>query len=210
MLSDYGKGFSVKQSEEEAIFFMQIGLATTAWADVENALRYVALACIENDPDDMNHRVVQLGYFSIEAFRSKLEFVNAVVSRKFAGSAKLNDWMPLVERVRTASQQRNKIAHRSFNLYLQSRPGRRIALVPWKITKRKTKPNIERAPDGSLCLRDIFKLTQEFIAVRATLENFCAWLQGKNPPNAVDEETAGDPPSLSALRRAFYEVLSKP
>lgn len=140
--------------EEHVLFLQQLGKAFAQWSNVENALRHCVIACFTK-PD---HNSLSLGFFSIQSFRSKLEFAEKVMHRKLAGDppfahdwpavvkhkkVAVHDWAALVKRTESASQMRNRLAHRATKQYPQSKPGRRFVLSPWIFPKPKGRPKYQ-------------------------------------------------------------------
>jgi hypothetical protein len=94
--------------EEQVVFYMEIGLALTQWAHVENAIRHLTTAPFK---EELDRNAVSVGFFSIDAFRSKLGFSKALIARILAGTPHGAEWVKLIDRAQSASQERNKLAH---------------------------------------------------------------------------------------------------
>src|SRR5690349_7332522 len=116
--------------EEEVAFYMQLGCALTQWAHVEDAIRAILAGAFI---DDLNRRAVNVGFLSIDGFRAKMDFAEAVVDKMLVSRRpdQRKTWEKLVDRARRASFQRNKLAHWKVKKYPTSRVGRRYALEPW-------------------------------------------------------------------------------
>lgn len=194
--------------QEQAAFFSEIGVGVTEWAKVENSIRYIVLACFPQGRKGITHKTIQLGFFSIENFRSKVDFADAIVRRKFGEKRIRDDWAKLVDRTRKASALRNKLVHRSVRVYADAFPGRRVLLVPWIFKKPKRKPKRPTPPEGSLGLVDLIKFRFEFFALHIALENFRSRLLGQKEQLPKDLEQALDPPTIQNLARLIRVELS--
>jgi len=194
--------------EEDVAFYYQLGNAVTQWADVENVLRAILLACFENrDEQDVTHRALSVGYFSIDGFRAKMDFVEGVVNRRFAQHQ--SDWARLVQRTRRSAGERNKLAHWSVVQYPANNPGRRFMLVPAVFKKTGRRAKRPQPPEGAQGLRDIVKMRMEFIALAMALHNFCARVQGQPEPHPRDHEQPGRPPLIGTLRGQILVRLAR-
>jgi hypothetical protein len=182
--------------EEQVCFYGELGLCITNWAHVEERLRKIVLASLVID----DHNVISVGFFSIENFRSKLEFVDKVVERRFAGQTVLHDWPKLVDRARRASFLRNKLAHRRVRRIEKSKAGRRYALEAWINKKSDLAASKDKPLPGALCLRDIVSIRFEFVSLCHTLDNFCARLAGHPEPRPKSDEQPQRPPTIRQLK----------
>ena len=78
--------------EEHLAFYHEIGLTIAQWAHIENSLFLIAAACVNK----RNTKGIASGFFSIENFRSKLAFVDALVKTKTSISPRrLAEWQAL-------------------------------------------------------------------------------------------------------------------
>ena len=59
---------TLTEKEESIAFYYELGMAITAWANVEKSLLWIAGACFTKH----NHAQAALQFLSIENFRSKL------------------------------------------------------------------------------------------------------------------------------------------
>ena len=191
-------------ADEQRCFYVEVGFSITQWAHVEDSLRHAMLACFPPN----QHNALSLGFFSIENFRSKLEFVDKVVGRVLTGSEHSAPWKKLVDRARSASVNRNKLAHMKVTIYPDAGPGRRYALEPWIVKKEDIQRTRGLKPlPGALCLRDIVRTRHEFFALTISLVNFSSRLRGEPEPHPKSSEQASIPPTLESIRR---EVLGEP
>lgn len=200
---------SLTEGEEQIAFYYWLGEAIAAWAFVENHLRHIAAQCIDGGPDNIQRKALAVGFFSIDGFRAKLDFVEALVARRFP--AREAEWAPYVKKARELSRLRNKLAHRSVALYQQSDPGRRFLLVPWIFPKPKHKKPPKRPipPEGALGVRDLMKFSDEFTCFAVSLENFAARLAGQPEPNVKALERPRHPPTIAMAKAQIREALAR-
>jgi len=92
--------------EEHIVFFHAYALAVHQWSMVERAMFEVLAACVRAEDVDM----VGFGFVSIDNFRSKLSFVDAMLKHKVTSNGHLADWDLLRERLRSAASLRNSLA----------------------------------------------------------------------------------------------------
>ena len=194
-------------TEEQVAFYMQLGCALTQWAHVEDAIRRVLAGAFE---DDLNRKAINVGFFSIDGFRAKMDFAEAVVERMLATRKpeQREPWTALVDRTRRASYQRNRLAHWRVMVYADGRAGRRYALESWIYTKDDLRRYKGRPKPGALCLRDVVKLRHEFFALTCALANFLARLGDKPAPFPESAERLENPPTIAKLKRQIHEGFS--
>jgi len=192
------------KQEEQVAFYMQLGCALTQWAHVEDAVRAILVGGIV---DDLNRKAINVGFFSVDGFRAKMDFAEAVVARMLATKRpdQRDRWTKLVDRVRRASHQRNKLAHWRVMFYASSRSGRRYALEHWIQQKGALRKNKNQPKDGALCVRDVVKLRHEFFAVTCALRNFLHRIAGEKEPFPESAERPSNPPTIATLRRQISE-----
>src|SRR5947208_2598049 len=106
-------------NEEQVLFYYEIGMAISQWAHVEMALRDVVINCASGS----GRRALSIGFYSIENFRSKLQFCDNLLAESFDTSPELTSWHGLRDRLTKASTKRNRLAHRSTITYLTGKPG---------------------------------------------------------------------------------------
>ena len=194
----------INLSEEDVAFYLEVGKSLSQWAHVENHLRKTAGLCVSR----VDALTIQAGFLSIENFRSKLQFVDALVKRKTKDAALLDRWAALEKRCRSSSQLRNRIAHSKPVLFPEGEPTRRLALVDWEREKR---PKGEKtAPPGALCLSNVIQARDEFLALTTALANFREALDGKPEPFAKALERSTDPPTIRDTRNHVRGALGVP
>ncbi|MEQ1867453.1 MAG: hypothetical protein ABL996_22680, partial [Micropepsaceae bacterium] len=156
-------------NEESLAFYFAIGLAITQWAHVEIALASIATMKISK----ATRTKVRVGFFSIENFRGKLSFADAMISPYLSRKNK-EIWAGLMDRAAKIAKFRNSLAHGWVLVDTERKPGRRRRLLPMK--PQVIDPLSKRDRPGLLCVRDIRKAQLEFFALMTTLENFAARL----------------------------------
>ena len=204
--------------EEQTAFYEQIGRALSQWAYVENQLVRLVSLCVSHQ----DRNTIAVGFLSIENFRSKLQFCDNLVALKFAASPHFAYWEKISSRLQTASAKRNRLAHHLSVLYLDAPVGRRFALVPWlgeNNTPASTQPTAPakgrkaQPPPGSLCLRDIFAVTEEFHVLTTALANLSELLVGRPAPFPTDFAPTSSPPTIALIARrmrAMFAPLPRP
>jgi hypothetical protein len=194
------------KDEEIVLFHYTLGTAITQWSLVENLIANVVLCFYQNHT--IGRHALAVGYFSLEGFRTKLQFADGLISRSLGTDPRKTEWKKLFDKARSLSVHRNKLAHWQIAKYWHRRPGMRVVLSPWlqKKSARKTKNPIP--PDGSLTIRELYKSHLAFIALSVSLENFLHRLVGREAPHAASDEQPTSPPTVETLMRQIREVLS--
>jgi hypothetical protein len=184
-------------SEECLVFYFEIGLTLTQWAQLERSLLEVAGSCMnKRDYNALGH-----GFFSIENFRSKLAFVGQLVENKVKpDSARAAEWARLSARITAASIKRNKLAHYRVTASIEP-VGKRYALSPWiDRSKLKVRSKKYHPPPGALFATDVAELRWDIFALTMSLENFAAKLARRRIPFPASAAQALNPrPSLAQL-----------
>jgi hypothetical protein len=193
-------------NEERIAFYFEVGLATTQWASVEMALSAVVVELFK--PEDAVSAVV--GFRAIENFRSKLEYVDALIRVKVRDSTRLSEWDSLSDRCQQAAKKRNRVAHNwVLNSPSEERAGRRIMLLPLRPAKNSDSPHGAKYP-GAIYLRDIASYRLEFAALMAAIENFVDRLGGRPERFPKAQEQPPNPPKIHELRRQIYMFAKRP
>jgi len=195
-------------SEEHIAFYYELGFAITQWAHIEHHLCLIATACFERK----DAKLVGLGFFSIENFRSKLQFIHRIFRQKFEGTNHINDWLILHDRINTWSAKRNHLAHYTAHGYMMNRPGRRYALIPWISTGKQSRltrrnPNLAIVPPEALFVRDIIAIRFEFFAITVSLRNFLCRLNGEPEIFPKSSEQPSCPPTIHTIRDQIHVAL---
>jgi hypothetical protein len=135
-------------AEESVIFYYELGLAITQWAHVEDALLNIFGAC---HIGHYHRGTLSTTFYSIENFRSKLQVVDNVFCLKFRDTPHFAVWIDLFEKLRSASAERNWLAHYTALVYPTAKAGRRFGLLP-KLAKSRGKPSKrpQKTTPGSL------------------------------------------------------------
>ena len=196
-------------SEENLLFYHEIGVALSQWAQVEMTLRDVAVTTVALQ----DRQIMSIGFYSIENFRSKLQYCDNLLLEKFDNSELIKDWPKLQIRLTKAAEKRNKIAHRTVVTYVNGVPGRRYALVEWlteqftvKSKKQKFQTN-NKPPQGALCLLDIVHIRYEFFSLSTDLANFAACLDGREPLFYQANIQSLKPPTMSEFRKQMKQLI---
>jgi hypothetical protein len=189
-------------SEEGVVFYYELGLAATRWAHVENDLCVLALSFFAQE----ERNALALGFFSIENFRSKLQFTDAVVTRNLAATqpSLIPEWESLANRIRSAAAMRNQMVHRHVVVYPQNTAGKRYALIPWISKEPKTDKERSKPPAGSMFVREINKARLVFFAIVASLTNFAARAHGQKEQLPRSNEQPMNPMTIAQLKRQIH------
>jgi hypothetical protein len=195
--------------EEQIAFFYWIGDAITSWAFVENELQALVELCIDPGPNEIALNALRVGFLSIEGFRSKMDFAEGLIARRFP--AQKDEWGALVARIRALSRKRNWLAHWKIRVYERNDPGRRFTLGPWIFPEphHRQPPKRPIPPKGSIGVREIVKYSQEFTACAMTMNRFGARLAGRPEPFPKSVEQPEHPPTMAALKAQIREELAR-
>ena len=196
------------REQEIVVFHYTLGVAITQWSNIETLLANIVFCFYGND--SMQRKALAVGFFSIEGFRLKLQFADGLVSRVLTGTAHKPDWNILVDRMRTLSTSRNKLAHWQISKFWQCKSGQRVVLCPWLIKKTKKKTKVPRPPAGSLNISEIYKLSLSFASLAKSLENFLNRICRQSEPHPASALQPGDPLKSDDLERQIREVFSVP
>lgn len=198
----FGMGMSF--DEERLAFFYALGLAITQWAHVEFELSWILDSCFQ--PHGKNGALAIIGFRSIENFRSKLQFVDAIVSVERLTKPEKANWENLVKRAQKIANKRNQLAHR----FVMDEPdfpvGRRVLLLSMRPARRAAK---QKYP-GAICLRDVVGYRLEFFALMAALANLRCRLDGQPERFPKSQEQAMPPPTIAQIRREIHAYVSHP
>ena len=190
-------------NEETLAFYYELGLAITQWAAVEFALSAIVVNCFDTN----NIWPAVSGYQSIDNFRAKLQYVDAVVRTRDLTPQESAKWAGLLDRCGAAAKNRNKLAHYwVLTDANENRMGRRKKLLPRK------PPKIAQRGDkfpGAICLRDITGFRLEFSALMCALENFGCALRGQEERFSKSLERPKRPPTIAQIRREIYAYASR-
>lgn len=194
------------EDEEHVLFLRHMGAAIAKWSNVERGIAGCVLSCVP----DANFDPLAAGFLSIENFRSKLAFANELVTAKIAGTRHTKDWEKLLERTKTLSAVRNKIAHRVTRQFPNGKPGRRILLCPWELKISDLQSEVQKPPAGSISLLDVVRAGLDFDALGFSLANFSNRINGDPERFPKSCEQPGNLPSIQALVRQIHAVLGHP
>jgi hypothetical protein len=187
--------------EEQLLFYFNYGTAMNQWTYIEHALSQLACAGV----GDPGRKSLAVGLYAIESFRSKLNYVDALLQHRFNGSADLATWARLMERAVKASARRNQLAHRSVVIYTGEKVGKQYALVDWR--QRSTPGNDEgTAPKGAMGLREIVECWHLFSSLSIELEKLAAKLENREYPFPDNEPVKT--PTLDVLLQQGRSMLS--
>jgi hypothetical protein len=202
----------VTTDEEEVAFYFELGYATTQWAQIESGLG-IALA---HSVEPREGYALYVSFFSIENFRSKLQFAESMLLERYRGNPQLEQWAKLHVLLQACATKRNKLVHRQVTYYSASPAWRRFALVPWPRSElnepaaNKSRRRQEKPPSDALCLMDIQKIRLDFFAAHCAVVNFSARLRGVAEPIPKSLEQPMAPMPIRILRARIHEALGHP
>lgn len=187
--------------EEENIFYIELARAIVEWANVEHCLSLLVHICVENN----ERETLDNGFYSIENFRSKLQFVSTLIKTKFKEHECLENWKNIEERVITLSAKRNKLVHFRFTVFQQNKEGKRYALIPFlmeiDINKPPPQKNVLFLPDIIQIRYDFFQIWKDLIYYRDALLRIQVLL----PESSLQSKKI--PPSIHTLRDQIRKEL---
>jgi hypothetical protein len=192
--------------EEGVLFYYLVGLAISNWATVEASMLRFLLGGFK---DQIHHSAIGVAFYALEGARAKREFTEAFVNRALLGHPRKAEWTKLIERVKQATDKRNNLAHWQMQFYEKARPGRRYALEHPVQNKKRPKTKVPLPRPGALCVREIFKIHAEFMALHYAFSNFHARLLGEKEPFSTSAELPSNPPQIGRLRRLMLETLAR-
>jgi hypothetical protein len=204
---------NLTMNEEYLLFNYELGSTIAQWSSVEHALAFLATACV----GPAEYANITSGYFGIENFRSKREFVSRMVQSVAAEREDLLDaWALLDTRITRASEVRNQIVHRSLSIYGKAPIGRRYALIEFAQTLKERggivlgQPEAGRPPSGAICLHQLVEAQSRFFGVNVSLWNFRETLHGNPKPIPESYEQGSEVPDLLGLDTRFRAALGLP
>ena len=190
-------------NEERLCFYFQLGLAITHWAHVEFAISWIVQSCFTKKDASL----AATAFFSMDSFRPKLSYADAIISAHLQSEPELAEWVALKDRADQLSIKRNRFAHNWVLNDLNANSGRRTMLVSSR-PKSRTKPDsTEQRHPGAICLRDVVKYRLEFVALMCALENFECRLRGRQERFPKSQEQPSNPPPVF-LRQLVLKVLA--
>lgn len=200
--------------EEHLLFYEAIGKAITAWSEVEIALCAVGLTVVKKSDEP----AITVGFFAIESFRSKLQFISELVCLRYGTKKRIfEDWLAMQTAVSGLSTKRNHLAHWPIIRFPKADQGRRIALTTWLVPNRHKpleKPEPAFARDkpisSELCLRNIISFEMEFVAIKFALWSFVARLRKQIAPVPANYAQPQSPPEIRKLADHLHARLGHP
>ena len=181
--------------EEHICIHYEMGAAFAIWAEVENTILQVLFAVLPKN----THYKVGVGFLSIENFRSKVAFANAIMHESKLSKTRLAKWETISDRLVSASVKRNKLAHGRVYVYPVGAEGRRFGIGSWTLLKEPAK-NQKAIPGQVLCLRDVIGIKHDFLALVATLSRFSSLLGKEKSLIPASAEQPAPIPAIPAIR----------
>lgn len=189
--------------EERTAFHFELGHGITQWAHVESALGVIAAHRFSKP----NYNLALTGFLSIENFRSKLQYVDAIVQQHGLPDDEKKNWATLKDRCLRVSKKRNNLAHKWVIENASGKSGRRLLLVGSLSALNPPKSRKKRYA-GAIGLRDVAGYRSDFFALMAELANFDARLSGRKEPFPKFLTQPRRPPTIPQIRKEFREGAS--
>ena len=194
-------------AEERILFNSELGKAIAQWGHVEGQLLRLVKRCTRQSGN-----CVAEAYLSIENFRSKLSFCDQLMTGEPREKAILQYWAKIHTNCSSLARKRNQLAHGWHALYLHQPVGKRFGIAP-VIGRdgRLVHRDGEKAPQGTIYLRDIVHQKQEFRALTGQLCNVGELLDGNPKPYPEDDNPVLQAPTIRMLEnRLRVELGRKP
>lgn len=194
----------ITPSEEEVVFYDEFGKTITAWANVEFGLVFLTCACVKKK----DWPLLTKGFYSIENFRSKLQFSGNLITTKFHDHPHIDEWPKLEKRLITLSKKRNKLAHYRVGVFPQKtrKEGRRIGLQ--SVLPPKNAKSSQQMEGHILFLADLMQIRAEFSSIWKNLMSFGGILMGKQVPLSELLPQVKSLPTLRTLRNRMHVVFA--
>jgi len=192
--------------EEYIGFYLEIGMAITAWAHIELALYWVTSTCFSKS----NRPAAGLGFFSIDNFRSKLQFADNLVRAKYTSGKHIKDWNELHGQLESLAKIRNKLAHYHVMSYSNGKPGRRRALLSRIDKPTRFKQATPKPPSSALCIRDIMHARMRFAAAAFALEFLFYRMMRRKTQLPASLAQVRDAPTMVWLTHQMRTILTRP
>ncbi len=192
-------------TQESALFMHQLGHAVSDWAFLEMDLAILVAAAVSRE----DRHTLQVGFFAIENFRSKLACCDNILNERFHSVRGFEKWETVRAQIEALSRKRNRLAHQTVMVYPGGPVGRRIAILDWKANIHSspklapTKSCGKVPPPGSLCVRDLAQVSLEFRAAQHAIRNMRAVLLGQPPDYPTALEQPPRVPTAASLFKAF-------
>lgn len=174
--------------QERAAFFHQMGDALSSWAGVETIL----FGLFSRSFPRSEWAALYGAFIAVENFRSRLQMIDTIIREKYKEKIILERWAALSKRLATESKNRNYIAHRPTQQYLDGRVGRRFGLIDradtllpiyrrsTAVTKVELNSNPRKIPppQGTLFIKDITRAKERWRALSINLMSLDLYLGG--------------------------------
>lgn len=204
---------NLTMNEEHGMFHYELGNCITYWAFVEQSLCNLAAGCVGAG----DYNTIVNGFYGIENFRSKLQFVDRMVQSAVSDRPELlRAWTLLDKRITQASVVRNQLVHRTIGIYDKAPVGKRYALVPHLELHRAVvifplvRMMESKPPAEAMFLRQLAAAQSRFFGVQVSIANFKDSMAGdaKFFPESLERGLAI--PDLRSLRSRFRKSLGVP
>jgi hypothetical protein len=180
--------------EEQLLLNSELGKAIAQWGYAEGQLLRVVQRCTPEQHDS-----VAAAFLTIENFRSKLSFCDALITAKAAGRPWFSYWGEVKARCQSLAAKRNQLAHGWHALYIDGSSGKRFGITPsLQADGHLIHRGGQKPPHGTLFLRDVVLLRMGFHALTAQICNVYELLGGRRRPFP---DADGPLPSAPTIRQ---------
>jgi hypothetical protein len=190
--------------EERQIFYYELGLTITQWAQVEHAFQHAYTSSFKKFD-----QAISMAFYAIENFRSKLTVADVAFHLNL--SPELNDeWAVLNSKLQKRSKIRNQLAHRYIKERPNKTPGKRVLLMPNNL---KPMPGDNFGEAKAFGVRDLVLYRYAFYGLSNQLLTFADRIGGSVAPFSVPHGLLDRPPNLDDLlaqMRAEHEPPHRP
>lgn len=197
-------------SQESALFMYELGQTISHWAYLEADLAVLVAAAVSRD----DKHTVQVGFYAIENFRSKLAYCDNILNERFHEVPNFSRWEEVRTRIEAISRKRNRLAHQTVMVSTGGEVGRRTGILDWKAQihnspKLAPKPSrkTKGLPDGTLFVRDLAQITLEMKAVTYAIRNIRCLVLGEPPAYDINLEKPENAPTIAVLFKRFKATV---
>ncbi len=187
--------------EERQIFYYELGLAFTQWAQVEHAFQHIYTSSFKNY--DM---AIAMSFRAIDNFRSKLQVADVAFNLNLSFE-QFAEWETLKKKLNKRNQERNQLAHRYIKNKPENKEGKRILLMPSNL---KPLPDDNYQESRAIAVQNLVLYRYAFYGLSNQLLNFADRVSGSKTPFSVPHGPLERPPTLQTLLDQMRDVLEPP
>lgn len=190
--------------QEKVMLTYAVGRAIQAWVSVENGLCMIAEQCLL----DADRVMSRAGFYSIENFRSKIAFVEAVYKRSKYSPENDKEMARLLASASSLSKVRNQIVHRELMDYA----GSHIPKAPGRVALLEDAGPSLGTPESmgnGIGVRQVVQAELQFSHLFHALWDFRETLRGHTSRFAASFPLPESPPTIREIKaRMLLELKS--